>query len=762
MDDSSGTTSYSYDDAGDVISVTDSNGKTVSYGYNTSGQQVCLSYPGFANNCNSSGAGSNDPPAGDVTYDYDQQGRLSSVVDWNGDAFTYAYDCNGGVAWMAETPSDDMPSVSPCEGSSGTVPSEPTPPSGTTYVITSDNYSSGSTGNALQSIETTANMHTSSSPLISFGSSSNVLAFNQSNELSGSTPYLSGTASSEDSFSYDSQQRVTSGPETASSASGYSYVNSSGTPPFRSTNTVDQMGLDSAPLQGSTAQLGAEYDGSGALCWVAMNPTSSSGTCASPSSSASAYETFAYNASRERTGSTSVGGFGNDSALVWNQDTGTLSCINTSGTTCSAPSSATPEAATYTYNGDGLRMSASTWSTASSSVETNQFTWDSLQDSLLSNGQEDYIYGLSSYEPIAQIDAATSVTSEFVADPSSNVRGLVQLEGSPSYQLVNYTDYDAYGTPITASGGSLYSGGLSNDGVSGDADSATSFGFGSGYQDSTGLIYLVNRYYDPGTGEFLSIDPDLSSTGAPYQYAGDNSVSNVDPTGLDICEDLGSADGVCGGADGILGRDGWDGGGGGGLGVIGGGGGDGIPYGYAPDIVQTNSQGIQWLEHYYDRYVKTPIRNVTQLTKDIVSRISSFVSNGALRANDNRAVFYTGNDFDATGATTFGAGSAAQAYATGINGETIDMVLVRLGIVMPKWDDTKAWVVNLWKSASALFALSVKSRTRAFAVVGMRARPGSVFFHVELPILFAKQVKVLFLSPTWVCTHYPCNNIPGP
>jgi hypothetical protein len=42
----------------------------------------------------------------------------------------------------------------------------------------------------------------------------------------------------------------------------------------------------------------------------------------------------------------------------------------------------------------------------------------------------------------------------------------------------------------------------------------------------------INRYYDPGTGQFLSVDPDVGSTGTPYAYAGDDPANNTDANGL--------------------------------------------------------------------------------------------------------------------------------------------------------------------------------------------------------------------------------------
>jgi hypothetical protein len=43
---------------------------------------------------------------------------------------------------------------------------------------------------------------------------------------------------------------------------------------------------------------------------------------------------------------------------------------------------------------------------------------------------------------------------------------------------------------------------------------------------------VVNRYYDPSTGGFFSVDPDVMETGRAYAYAGDDPVDNVDPSGL--------------------------------------------------------------------------------------------------------------------------------------------------------------------------------------------------------------------------------------
>jgi RHS repeat-associated protein len=60
----------------------------------------------------------------------------------------------------------------------------------------------------------------------------------------------------------------------------------------------------------------------------------------------------------------------------------------------------------------------------------------------------------------------------------------------------------------------------------------TPFGIQGSYTDATRLIYLINRYYDPSTDQFLSIDPLLRVTDQPYLFTGDNPLNRTDPLGL--------------------------------------------------------------------------------------------------------------------------------------------------------------------------------------------------------------------------------------
>ena len=76
--------------------------------------------------------------------------------------------------------------------------------------------------------------------------------------------------------------------------------------------------------------------------------------------------------------------------------------------------------------------------------------------------------------------------------------------------------YDAYGN-LTGSTGTA----------------STPLGYDGQLTNSdTELIYLRARTYDPGTGQFLSVDPAVGNTREPYSYAGDNPLNATDPTGL--------------------------------------------------------------------------------------------------------------------------------------------------------------------------------------------------------------------------------------
>ena len=541
MVDSTGTTTYGYDYQGHLTSVTDGNGKTVTYGYNSSGQMTCLSYPnpstGTWSNCSSGGASTNSPPTGDVTYNYDAFGKLSSIVEWNGDTFLYGYSCGGQIAWQDEMPTAaGVPSVTPCQ-SSGSTPAVPGAAAGVTDIVTQYGYFASSAGGQLSWTNTYRITTAGSAPLLAFGSSTSPLTYDANGNLTSEIPITSGTTLATDNYTYNANQELTLGPDATSTPTSYSY-NASAAGSFKPGATYDSMAL---ATQGQTAVNRVyEYAANGQACWEEANPfATTTQNCTAPTGTGG-YRTYSYNASGARTG-TVAHSFGTNTSLGWNQDTGSMTCYNANGATCTTPSSTNTSTYNYTYNADGLRMTSTAW--LSSAVKTTDYTWYSKNSALLSNGTFNYLYGLNSNVPVAQIDTSTNVTGVLIADPSTNIRGVVEVSPASVHPntLANYVDYSVLGKPISANGGTVITNGLLTK-FGTDADSVTSFGFAGGYQDVTNLIYLVHRFYDQATGQFLSVDPYLTTTGQSYIYAMNNPVNNSDYLGK-------ATEGYCGSAN---------------------------------------------------------------------------------------------------------------------------------------------------------------------------------------------------------------------
>lgn len=76
MQDSLGTTIYTYDAANRLISIRDPHGFVVSYQYDEAGNLILLTYPGNKT----------------VSYTYDELNRLQAVTNWLGRTATYTYD----------------------------------------------------------------------------------------------------------------------------------------------------------------------------------------------------------------------------------------------------------------------------------------------------------------------------------------------------------------------------------------------------------------------------------------------------------------------------------------------------------------------------------------------------------------------------------------------------------------------------------------------------------------------------------------------
>ncbi len=145
--------------------------------------------------------------------------------------------------------------------------------------------------------------------------------------------------------------------------------------------------------------------------------------------------------------------------------------------------------------------------TVSSSTES--FTYSALSDALLEDGSTYFVYGADGL-PLEQINGSTPLY--YLHDQLGSTRALANESGT----VVDTYTYDAYGNLVGSTG--------TDD---------TPLGFAGAYTDAeTGFLYLINRYYDPATGEFLTVDPLVDESGQSYAYTGDDPVNGVDPLGL--------------------------------------------------------------------------------------------------------------------------------------------------------------------------------------------------------------------------------------
>ncbi len=233
------------------------------------------------------------------------------------------------------------------------------------------------------------------------------------------------------------------------------------------------------------------YTADGQRCW--QGSTSASGACTSPPSGATSY---------------GWNGFGQ---LCWSGAT-----TNTSASCASAPTGTT----TYTYDGQGRRMTE-----AIPGQTTLAFTWDSLTSAdpqLIDDGVSAYIFGPTVFgenPPVEEINLSSKKVT-FVASTPSGTQTFFDHAGS-SNNLDAEVGYNAYGTASYLSGNNTSS--LFN---------TPNFLYDGGYHDTSGLMFFINRYYDPTTDQFLSVDPDVATTGQPYAFTGDDPLNATDPLGL--------------------------------------------------------------------------------------------------------------------------------------------------------------------------------------------------------------------------------------
>ena len=406
MTDGSGTSSYSYDYAGEPLTYENGAGATVGYSYDANGNVAALTYPG----------------ARTATESHDALGRLTSVTDWLGNTTSFAYDANSNLTAT-------------------------TYPNGVTSASTFDNVD--------RVTQMTDTLGSSTLAQFSYGYDNASLL---TSETDTGTPNAGTT-----SYSYNTLHEL-----TAAGSATYAYS------PARN--------LTSGP--GGTTQA---FNSAGELCWATRT---GSGACSSPPSGATSY---AYSAEGNLTHVTPT--TGTSTTFGWNEQNALTSVTPSTGS-----------ATSYSYDGNGLLQSETTPSA------TTELTWNIVGSlpALLSDATNDYLYGPSA-TPVEQVALSSGTPSYLLADHLGSVRAITSSTGAVTASFT----YDAWGNA---------------NGTSGSA--TTPFRYAGGYLDpSSGLYYYRARWYDAATGQFMSLDPAVASTLAPYSYVGNDPVAGTDPSG---------------------------------------------------------------------------------------------------------------------------------------------------------------------------------------------------------------------------------------
>jgi RHS repeat-associated protein len=241
---------------------------------------------------------------------------------------------------------------------------------------------------------------------------------------------------------------------------------------------------------GETTQ---QFNSGNQLCWTVSGP--SANACEAPPAGATA---FRYDLQGNRVQMTHPAG--DATCYAYDQANRLAFAWTGQAATCDVPTAGS----SYTYSGDGLRMAKGGASLAS-------FVWD-VAGSLpltISDGSNSFVFGPGGL-PVEQVAADNSVLF-YHHDQIGSTRLLTDATGAVRATYV----YDPFGALNAITGTAI-----------------ASFLYTGQYADvETGLYYLRARYYDSGTGQFMSRDPAVAKTREPYSYVNDNPLNRSDPSG---------------------------------------------------------------------------------------------------------------------------------------------------------------------------------------------------------------------------------------
>ncbi len=483
------TTRYSYDAAGNILTLTTPAGATTSYGYDLGNELTSITY--------------SDGQTPNVTYSYDADGRRFQMTDGSGTT-TYGYDALGRLTGQVD--------------GAGNFVGYGYDPAGRLTTLTYP------TGQAVTRGYDAAGNLTS---VTDFGGNTTHYAYDANSNVSTETRPNSTAAT----FGYDDANRVTSIADTGPAGTilnlPYTYgassllasANVTGTSqPVTQTYGYDSRDrVTSATVPVNTSNVASDsysYDAADEITKITVGgqaaTTLTHDAADELTSATNAVGTTAYTNDQNGNRTKMVDAAGNTTTYTYDQ-ANRLTSFSGPAPGAANTAGAPLVAASYTYNGDGLRVGKGV--TVDGVGVSLPFSWDLCATTplLLTDGTNEFVYGAGD-KPIEQVNSITGTVTWLHTDRQGSVRALSNSLGT----VTATTTYDPYGRTISATG------------------TATSpLGYDGQYTDSeSGLVYLRARYYEPATGQFLTVDPLGALTRQPYAYGGSDPLNMWDPTGL--------------------------------------------------------------------------------------------------------------------------------------------------------------------------------------------------------------------------------------
>ena len=180
---------------------------------------------------------------------------------------------------------------------------------------------------------------------------------------------------------------------------------------------------------------------------------------------------------------------------------------------------------TYSYDASGMRLTQATLNAAGAVTDGTSYVWDGdrvaeerdesgVLQAVYEHGQE--LGPLRLTRRAGTVAAPVEQERYFIGDGQDSTRQLLDENGVVKDSYF----YDAFGVGLPG----------------GQGATENSFKYTGQQQDASGLYYLRARFYNAGTGRFLSQDPVMGHSDDPitmhrYLYANADPVNFVDPSG---------------------------------------------------------------------------------------------------------------------------------------------------------------------------------------------------------------------------------------